>query len=90
MEITDKLILFSGKMHMGDMQSEEGRDVVLELKVQPKPQGVEKLLDVQLYYFNVITNSLQQTKATLSILLSGMHFLSLYLVGVIFLESLIF
>ncbi|XP_065663790.1 uncharacterized protein LOC136085890 [Hydra vulgaris] len=58
------------KINMGDLQSEESRDVVLELSVDPlgSPTDCQTLFNVKLNYFNVINECLESSNAVLTVL----------------------
>ena len=62
---------------MGDIQSEEGRDLVLELELPPVPSGTASehvpLVSVELSYFNVITSQFDTVQCQLTINRTGMY-----------------
>lgn len=52
---------------MGDIQSEEGRDLVLELELPPVPASEHvPLVSVELSYFNVITSQFDTVQCQLT------------------------
>lgn len=57
---------------MGDLQSEEERDVVIKLSLgalpNPRESPPQPLFDVVANYFNVISADLAETKASLSVM----------------------
>ena len=58
---------------MGDLQSEESRDVVLQLSIDALPAAREEtspqpLLDIEVNYFNVIKAELGSVAARLDVL----------------------
>ena len=65
----------SVKINIGDLQSEEKRDVVLKLTLDavPIPYSTkpQMVLNAQTDYFNVITDTLDTGKATLSVFRPG-------------------
>lgn len=66
---------FSVKISMGDLQSEENRDIVLELTVEkvhaPYDTTPQALLMSRVDYFNVITNELESDVERLTVLRPG-------------------
>ena len=60
------------KVNMGDLQSEEERDVVIKLSLEalpdPRESPPQPLFDVVANYFNVISAELAETKASLSVM----------------------
>ncbi|XP_065663789.1 uncharacterized protein LOC136085889 isoform X2 [Hydra vulgaris] len=60
----------SVKINMGDLQSEESRDVVLELSIDSldSPTDCQTLFNVKLNYFNVINDCLESSNAVLTVL----------------------
>lgn len=70
---------FSVKVNMGDLQSEESRDVVIELTIDAVPmpynETKQKLFTSRVDYFNVITNLLSNGTADLSVFRPGLSIL---------------
>ena len=68
-------IAYSVKINIGDLQSEEKRDVVLELTLDAVPQPYNEtpqlILKAQTDYFNVLTTSMSTGEATLSVFRPG-------------------
>ena len=65
---------------MGDLQSEEERDVVIKLSIEslpiPREQTPQSLLNVTANYFNVISSNLDTTFGNLGALRTGRwHFI---------------
>ena len=60
---------------MGDLQSEEERDIVLELMLPVLPGPVEKdlVMKVELSYFNIITSQLETVECQLTVNHTGMY-----------------
>uniref|UniRef100_T2ME29 Inter-alpha-trypsin inhibitor heavy chain H3 n=1 Tax=Hydra vulgaris TaxID=6087 RepID=T2ME29_HYDVU len=58
------------KINMGDLQSEESRDVVLELSIDSldSPTDCQTLFNIKLNYFNVINECLESSNAVLTVL----------------------
>lgn len=57
---------------MGDLQSEEERDIVLELTLPPVPAPQpDEVLRASLSYFNVITASLDTVTCELTVSRTG-------------------
>lgn len=58
---------------MGDLQSEEERDVVLELRLLTVPDPVERdpVVQAQLSYFNVITSQMEMVDCQLLVSRTG-------------------
>lgn len=57
--LNSQLLFCSCEITMGDLQSEEERDVLLELKLPAVPSPIsQEALKGQLKYFNVVTSSL--------------------------------
>ena len=77
---------FSCEIAMGDIQSEEGRDLVLELELPPVLSSEHvPLVSVELSYFNVITSQFDTVQCQLTTNRTGKEFLVLCM---IILESL--
>lgn len=55
---------------MGDIQSEESRDIVLELELPPTPSGTASeqmfLMKAGVTYFNIITSQLESVDCKLT------------------------
>ena len=60
---------------MGDLQSEEERDIVLELTLPALPGAIEgdPVVKAQLSYFNVITSQMDTVECQLAIDRTGQH-----------------
>lgn len=63
---------------MGDLQSEESRDVVLELSIDALPAPREEtspqpLLEAEVNYFNVVLGKICSAQTSLNVLRSGKH-----------------
>ena len=60
---------------MGDLQSEEERDIVLELMLPVLPGPVEKdlVMKVELSYFNIITSQLDTVECQLAVNRTGIY-----------------
>lgn len=60
---------------MGDLQSEEGRDIVLRMTIgalsEPCDETPQPLIDVNVDYFNVISSSLGNATSSLGVLRPG-------------------
>ena len=57
--LNSQLLFCSCEITMGDLQSEEERDVLLELKLPAVPSPIsQEALKGQLKYFNVVTSNL--------------------------------
>ena len=58
---------------MGDLQSEEERDIVLELRLPALPGPVEgdPVVRAQLSYFNVITSQIDSVECQLAVNRTG-------------------
>ena len=65
-------LLYSCEVAMGDLQSEEQRDVLLELQlpVVPAPT-IDTVATATLTYFNVITSSMDTVSAQLKLERTG-------------------
>ncbi len=63
---------------MGDLQSEEERDIVLELMLPALPGPVEKDLVVkaELSYFNIITSQFDTVECQLTVNRTGIIYIS--------------
>ena len=63
---------FSLKVDLGDLQSEEERDVVLLLTADAVPSSLETtpqpLFDVEVNYYNVLLEELANTSTSLGVL----------------------
>ena len=64
---------------MGDLQSEESRDVVVELTIGALPAPREEtspqpLFEAEANYFNVINGQLNTANTLLHVLRTGKHF----------------
>ena len=67
---------------MGDIQSEESRDIVVELELPSMPSDIAleqvPLVKAELTYFNVITSQLDNTQCLLTTNRIGMTLIKLY------------
>ena len=63
------------KVNIGDLQSEESRDIVLELSLaevsEPYNETQQPVLNATVDYFNVVTNTLGNSKGQLGVLRPG-------------------
>ena len=64
------------KVNIGDLQSEESRDIVLELSLdavsEPSTETPQPVLNASVDYFNVVTNTMGSAKGNLGVLRPGM------------------
>ena len=68
---------FSVKMNIGDLQSEECRDIILKLKIdQYSSVTAQCLLLADVNYFNVISTTLRRESGSLKITRSGLFSIS--------------
>ena len=69
------MFFFSVKVNMGDLQSEESSDIVIELTIDRVNGTYETtpqlLFDANVDYFNVLTNQLETTTEKLTVLRPG-------------------
>lgn len=63
----------SCEIQMGDLQSEEERDIVLELRLPALPGPIEgdPVISAQLSYFNVVTSQMDTVKCQLTVNRTG-------------------
>ena len=53
---------------MGDLQSEEQRDILIEFKLPPVPApGPDNIVSCQIVYFNVITSAMDTVECYLTL-----------------------
>ena len=67
--------IFSVKVNIGDLQSEENRDIVLELTIDsvnaPYDTTPQVLFNANVDYFNVVSNNLESVSESLGVLRPG-------------------
>ena len=57
---------------MGDLQSEEQRDILIEFKLPPVPApGPDNIVSCQIVYFNVITSAMDTVECYLTLQRTG-------------------